>query len=227
MNVILYGATGMVGQGTLRECLADPSIERVLVVGRSSIGTKAPKLQELILKDFLDYSAVESQLAGYDACIFCLGISSVGMSETDYARITVEMPLAAAKVLLRLNPSMRFVYVSGSHADSTETSKTMWARVKGRAENSLFALPFKSVHAFRPGMIQPLNGEMSKSLTTSAAARFAAQVLLLLFPLARKIAPRRVTTTVELGRAMIHVARHGSPLTILEATDISSVVTPE
>src|SRR5579872_7391312 len=144
MKVIVFGATGMVGQGVLRECLIDPAVDAVLVVGRAPTGLDNPRLRELVLQDFLDFSRVESDLSGYDACFFCLGISSVGMTEAVYRRVTHDMALAAARTLVKLNPSMTFVFVSGAGADSSGNGSVMWARVKGDTENALLALPFKA-----------------------------------------------------------------------------------
>src|SRR5262249_54035884 len=141
MKVIIFGATGMVGQGALRECLMDGEVERVLVVGRSPTGQRATKLQEIIHDDFLDYGTIEAQLAGYDACFFCLGVSSIGMSEERYRHLTYDITLAAAKTLARLNPGMTFIYVTGAGTDSTEQGSRMWARIKGKTENDLLKLP--------------------------------------------------------------------------------------
>jgi len=151
MKIMLFGATGMVGQGVLRECLVDCDVTRVLCVGRKPTGQQHPKLSELVVPDMTDYSAVEDKLSGFDACFFCLGVSSVGMTETDYRRITYDLTLAAAQPLARLNPQMTFIYVSGAGTDSTERGSTMWARVKGATENALMRLPFRAAYMFRPG----------------------------------------------------------------------------
>src|SRR6202451_2609202 len=150
MKVVLFGATGMVGQGVLRECLRDPEVERVLVIGRSSIGNQDEKIREIVHRDFLDFSSIEDQLSGYDACFFCLGVSSVGTNEQDYTRVTYDYTMAAAQVLAKQNPGMTFVYVSGTGTDSSENGRLMGARVKGKTENALFKLPFKT-YIFRPG----------------------------------------------------------------------------
>src|SRR5580704_13129968 len=142
MNVILFGATGMVGQGVVRECLLDPSVQQVLSIVRTPSNQENPKLRELIHSNFFDYSAIESQLIGFDSCFFCLGVSSAGMSEDRYTRLTHDLTLAAASTLARLNPQMTFVYVSGAGTDSTASGRTMWARVKGRTENDILKLPF-------------------------------------------------------------------------------------
>ena len=151
MRILLFGATGMVGQGVLRECLVDGDVTRVLCVGRKPTGQQHPKLSELVVPDMSDYSAVEDKLSDFDACFFCLGVSSVGMSEADYRRITYDLTLAAAQPLARLNPQMTFIYVSGAGTDSTERGPTMWARVKGATENALMRLPFRAAYMFRPG----------------------------------------------------------------------------
>src|SRR6267378_2721490 len=163
MRVILFGATGMVGQGVLRECLINPAVERVLAVGRSATGQQHAKLRELVLQDFLDFSAVTGELTGYDACFFCLGVSSAGMTEAAYRRVTYDVTLAAARSLATINPAMTFIYVSGARTDSSERGRSMWARVKGQTENALLRLPFKSAYMFRPAAIQPLHGITSKT----------------------------------------------------------------
>jgi uncharacterized protein YbjT (DUF2867 family) len=219
MNVILFGATGMVGQGVLRECLLDPGVERVLVVVRSPTGISHTKLREVILRDFLDYSPIEKELAGYDACFFCLGVSSVGMSEADYSRTTYDITVAAAGTLARLNPAMTFIYVSGSGTDSSERGRTMWARVKGRTENALLRMPFRAVFMFRPGYIQPLHGVRSKTGWVTILYRLIGP----LYPLWKLLLPGFATTTEHLGRAMIRVARDGAPTPILESADIERI----
>lgn len=218
MKVILFGATGMVGQGALRECLLDPGVERVLTVGRGATGQQHEKLRELVHKDMGDYSTVEEALTGYDACFFCLGISSTGMSEQDYRRVTYDFALAAARTLVKLNPGMTFVFVSGTGTNSQ--SKTMWARVKGETENALLELPFKAAYMFRPAFIQPLHGITSRTPLYKAFYK----VLGPLYPLWKRLIPRQVTTTEELGRAMLQVVRRGAPKRILENWDINEVV---
>jgi len=217
MKVILFGATGMVGQGVLRECLLDPQVEAVLSVGRSTTGRTDPKLQELVLKDLFDYSSVETKLAGYDACFFCLGVSYAGMSEMDYRRVSYDLTLAAATVLARLNPRMTFIYVSGQGTDNTEQGRVMWARVKGATENALLKLPFKAAYMFRPGIIRPLHGVRSK--TTLYQAFYTALGPLLGF--LGWAFPDSLTTTEQVGKAMLHAARDGAPKTYLENPDIN------
>jgi uncharacterized protein YbjT (DUF2867 family) len=219
MQVIIFGATGMVGQGVLRECLIDPGIARVLVVGRSPTGVHDPKLAEIIHDDFLNYSAIEAQLTGYDACFFCLGVSSIGMSEERYRHLTYDLTLAAATTLARLNPQMTFTYVTGAGTDSTEQGPRMWARVKGKTENDLLKLPFKAAYMFRPGAIQPLHGARSKTAWVQAVYTATSP----LWSVLRRISPSLVTSTEQMGRAMIHVARQGYPRPVLEMTDINGI----
>ena len=219
MKVILFGATGMVGQGVLRECLLDAGVERVLAIGRSPTGQRHAKLREIVHRDFLDYSAIESELTGYDACFFCLGVSSVGMNEERYRHLTYDITLAAARTLARLNPQMVFVYVTGRGTDSTERGSLMWARVKGKTENDLLKLPFKAAYMFRPAGIQPLHGIRSKTGWVQAIYVGAAPLLSLL----NRVAPKYMTTTEQVGRAMIRVARDGFPRPVLESEDINGL----
>ena len=207
----------MVGQGVLRECLQDPSVERVLTIGRSAAGQRHDKLRELVVRDFADFSSIERDLSGYDACFFCLGITSAGMSEADYRRVTYDIAMAAARALVQLNPGMTFIFVSGAGADSSEKGRVMWARVKGQTENALLALPFKGVYVFRPAAIQPLNGIRSKTAWINAAYA----VLSPLYPVFKALFPKYVTTTKAVGRAMINVARRGAPQRVLENQDIN------
>ena len=219
MRVVLFGATGMVGQGVLRECLLDPDVESVLSVGRTATGQPHAKLRELEHRDFLDFSPIKNELAGFDACFFCLGVSSAGMKEDAYRRITYDFTMAAARRLARLNPDMTFVYVSGMGTDSSERGRTMWAKVKGKTENELLGLPFKAAYMFRPGLIVPLDGIKSK--TRLYRAFYAAMAPLL--PLLNAAFPKYVTTTEQVGRAMIKVARQGATKSVLENSDINAV----
>lgn len=180
MKVLIFGATGMVGQGVLRECLLDSAIEAVQVVGRSAFGVRNPKLQEIVQADLYRYSGIEAELKGFDACFFCLGVSSAGLSEQQYEHVTYTLALAAAETLSRLNPAMTFVYVSGAGTDSSEAGKIMWARVKGKTENALLRLPFKATYMFRPGVIQPAHGERSKTSAYRIGYAIAKPVLPLL-----------------------------------------------
>jgi uncharacterized protein YbjT (DUF2867 family) len=216
VKVILFGATGMVGQGVLRECLLAADVEHVLAVGRSASGQAHAKLRDLVHANLFDYSAVEKELSGYDACFFCLGITSLGMTEEAYTRITCDLTLAAGQTLAKLSPGSVFVYVSGTGTDSTEKGDRMWARVKGRTENALLRLPLKAC-MFRPGMIQALHGIQSKTKLYRAIYPLIAP----LFTLVRWLSPNSITTTERVGRAMLQVARDGAPQRIFEMADIN------
>jgi uncharacterized protein YbjT (DUF2867 family) len=217
MKAILFGGSGMVGQGVLRECLIDASVESVLSVGRSPLGVQHPKLRELRHDDFTDYSAIEPQLSGYDACFFCLGVSSIGMDEERYRHLTYDITMAAARTLVRLNPGMVFTYVTGRGTDSTEQGPRRWARVKGKTENDLLKLPFKAAYMFRPNGIQPLHGVRSKTGWINAVYAVTAPLLAYMV----RATPDQMTTSERLGRAMISVARNGYPKSILESADIN------
>ncbi len=222
MKIILFGASGMVGQGVLRECLIDPDVESVLAVVRSPLGQlqgKEKKVREIIHSDFTDFSALEDQWRGYDACFFCLGVSSFGMSEKDYTHVTKDFTLAAADPLSRLNPNMTFIYVSGAGTDSSERGRVMWARVKGETENRLLRLPFKGVYMFRPGLIQPLHGIKSKTALYRLIYLFMGPFI----PLLTALFPKTVTTTEQVGRAMIRIAKQGSQKRLLENQDINAL----
>jgi uncharacterized protein YbjT (DUF2867 family) len=217
--VILFGGSGMVGQGVLRECLRDPAVEAVLSVGRSSTGRSAPKLEELVRPDVADLSGVEDRLRGFDACFFCLGVSSVGTSEPEYRRVTYDLTLSVARTLVRLNPNMTFVYVSGAGTDSTERGRSMWARVKGQTENALLQMPFKGAYMFRPGVIQAVGGIRSKT----AMYRVLYVVLWPALWLAKAVSPDSITTTETIGRAMIRVAVAGAPARLLGTREINQL----
>ena len=216
MNVIIFGATGMVGAGVLTECLEDPRVRSVLVVGRRSCGVTHPKLRETLREDFFGYADATRVFKDLDACFFCLGVSSAGMSEAAYTRVTYDLTLAAAEALLALNPALTFCYVSGEGTDSSERGRFMWARVKGRTENQLLRMRFKA-YAFRPGFIQPLKGVRSKTRLYQAVYAVAGP----LFPLLRRLFPKHVTTTENVGRAMIRVAADGCAKRVLENPDIN------
>jgi uncharacterized protein YbjT (DUF2867 family) len=218
MKVIIFGATGMVGQGVLRECLQHEAIESVLAVTRAPLGQQHPKLRELVHADFGNYSTVGSQLSGYDACFFCLGITSVGMTEEAYRRITYEYAVAAGQALVERNPGMTFIFVSGTGTDSTEKGRTMWARVKGQAENALLKMPFHAVYCFRPAFIRPGPGIVPKT----RFLRWTYAVLAPLYPLLKMALPDHVTTTENVGRAMIAMARKGAGRGVLENRDINA-----
>lgn len=220
MKVLLFGATGMVGQGVLRECLLAPDVQLVQTVGRRATGVQHPKLRELELPDLMDYNSVQDQMSGFDACFFCLGVSSFRMKEEAYVRVTHDFTIAAAKVLSELNPRMTFIYVTGAGTDSSERGSTRWARVKGRTENDLLRLPFKAAYMFRPGFIEPMHGIRSKT----ALYRFLYNLAQPLFPLIRRAFPSVVLSTEQIGLAMLSVARHGAPKHILEVKDIRAVL---
>jgi uncharacterized protein YbjT (DUF2867 family) len=219
MKVLIFGATGMVGQGVLRECLRAPDVEVVQTVGRTRTGQLDPRLIEVVQPDLMDYRAVEAPLTGFDACFFCLGVSSVGMQEAEYARLTYDLTLAAAQTLARLNPQMTFVYVSGASTDSTEQGRSMWARVKGKTENALQRLPFKGVYLFRPGVIQPLNGARAKTRSYQLFYTLARPFLSTL----RALFPNQILSTEDIGLAMLAVARHGADKAVLETADIRAL----
>ncbi len=220
MNVLLFGATGMVGQGVLRECLRDPEVQRVQIVGRSSAGIEDPKLTEIIHQDLWHFDSIEASLAGFDACFFCLGISSAGMSESDYERVTYGITLAVAEILSRTNPRMTFIYVSGAGTDTSEHGRVMWARVKGKTENALLRLPFKGVYLFRPGFIEPMHGIKSKTRSYRILYSLSKPVL----PVLRWMFPSYILTTEDIGQAMLAVAKNGAPRQILETKDIRAAV---
>jgi len=209
----------MVGQGVLRECLLDPEVERVLSIVRGASGQQHAKLRELVHQDFLNFSAIESELSGFDACFFCLGVSSAGMKEERYRRITYDITMAAARTLARLNPGMTFIYVSGMGTDSSEHGRTMWARVKGKTENDLLRLPFRAAYMFRPALIMPLHGVKSRTRLVRVTYALIGPLL----PLLRAWMPKHVTTTEQVGRAMIKVAQQGWAKPVLENWDIDSI----
>ncbi|TFZ51962.1 epimerase [Serratia proteamaculans] len=221
MKIIIFGTSGMVGQGALRECLRDPQVTEVLSIGRSVLAHSHAKLRQLTLPDLSDLSAVEAQFAGYDACFFCLGVSSAGMNEARYRSLTYDLTLAAARPLARLNPAMTFIYVSGVGTDRSERGRSMWARVKGATENALLALPFHAV-MFRPGAIVPLHGIRSRTRIYDLLYR-------LFKPLwfgALRLFPRQVTTTERVGLAMLAVARHQTTLRVIEPEEINRLALP-
>jgi len=216
MKVILFGATGMVGQGVLQECLRSAEVESVLSIGRRPSRHQHGKLCEIVHLNLEDLFEIESELAGYDACFFCLGVSSIGMKERDYRWVTYEFALSAARTLARLNPEMTFIYVSGAGTDSSGKGSRMWARVKGETENAIFALPFKAAYAFRPAYIQPVGGVVPKV----AWMRALYAVFGPLYALWKGLFPQYVCTTEQVGRAMIRVARGGAPKRVVESRDI-------
>ena len=218
LRVVVFGATGMIGSGVLLECLRDPRVAAVLTVGRSESSQRHPKLTQVVHQDFLDYSAIQPRLAGYDACFFCLGASAVGMSEADYHRLTYDITIAAAGALLAANPEMTFCYVSGASTDSTERGRMMWARVKGKTENRLLAMSERS-YMFRPGFIVPVEGVRSKTKLYALIY----DVTRPLYPLLKRLFPNSLSTSDGLGRAMIAVAARGYPKRQLEIADINAL----
>ncbi|MFI6996464.1 epimerase [Nocardia sp. NPDC050175] len=221
MKVILFGATGMIGQGVLNECLRDERVEQVLAVGRSSLGIDNPKLRELVQSDPTDLTAIADELPEYDACFFCLGVSSVGMKEENYRRITYDLALTVGRTLAAANPALVFIYVSGQGTDSTERSRTMWQRVKGKTENDLLALPFQA-YMFRPGFVQPMDGVVSKTPLYRAAYAVTGPLI----PLLKRLAPNVVNDNREIGRAMIAVAASGSDTRVVTPREITARATP-
>ena len=207
----------MVGQGVLRECLLDPDVRRVVTVGRTPAGQQHPKLQDIVHADLLDLSPIESNLSGLDACFYCLGVTSSGMTEEAYTRVTYDMTMAAATTLSRLNPQLTFVFVSGAGTDSSEQGRIMWARVKGKAENALLRFPFKGAYMFRPGLIQPMHGIRSKTKSYRLFYAIAGPIV----PLLRRLFPKSITSTEQIGRAMLAVAKRGAPKVILDPVDIN------
>jgi uncharacterized protein YbjT (DUF2867 family) len=220
MKVLIFGATGMVGQGVLRECLLDPDVQLVQTIGRSATSLEHAKLREIVHQDMTSYAPLDDQLSGCDACFFCLGVSSSGIKENEYERVTYGITMAAAEALSRLNPLMTFIYVSGAGTDSSEHGRIMWARVKGRTENALLRLPFKAAYMFRPGVIEPLHGVRSKTPAYRIGYAFVGPLL----PLLRRAFPNSILTTEQIGLAMLSVAKHGAQKRILESKDIRAVL---
>ncbi|HET6402961.1 MAG TPA: epimerase [Candidatus Kapabacteria bacterium] len=219
LHVILTGATGMVGEGVLIEALAQPDVERVLILTRRPSGMSHPKLKEILVSDFYDLSNIESQLAGYNACFFCLGVSSIGMKEDAYRRVTYDLTMSVARTLSKLNSGMTFCYISGKATDSSEQGRMMWARVKGKTENDLMKLPFRRVFAFRPGMLRAT--KVMKN--TLKYYKYVAW----LYPALRFLYPSGVSTLKELGLAMIHVSARGYDKPVLEVNDIVAAAREE
>lgn len=215
LNLIITGATGMVGEGVLHEALRDPNVECVLIVNRKPSGVTHLKLKEIVHNDFFDLTPIESQLAGYDACLFCLGVTSVGKKEAEYRHLTYDLTMNFARTLADRNPNMTFCYISGMSTDSTEHGKYMWARVKGKTENDLMKLPFKRVYAFRPGYIHPMQGMRH----TQKYYKY----ITWMYPFLRLVVPNRVSTLGEVAQAMLRVALRGYPKPILEVSDINSL----
>jgi uncharacterized protein YbjT (DUF2867 family) len=212
IKAIITGATGMVGEGVLHECLQHDEVEKVLVLGRKPCGIAHPKLREIIHGNLYDLATIANQLTGFNACFFCLGTSSVGKSETEYYKVTYTLTLHVAETLSKLNPDMAFCYISGAGTDSTEKGNIRWARVKGKTENDLMKLPFKRIYAFRPGFLQPTKG-LKNTLSLY-------KVFGWLYPFVRAVLPNHISTLKELGLAMIHSVTKGYEKQILEVKDI-------
>jgi len=219
MRVVLFGASGMVGQGVLRECLLATDVSQVLLIGRSALGVTDAKVREIVLADVGDLSSVREELAGLDACFFCLGVSSAGMKEEAYTRVTYELTMRVAHTLVEVAPQMVFVYVSGAGTDSSEKGRSMWARVKGATENALLAMSFRGAYMFRPGLIQPMYGIRSKTPAYQAVLT----VFGWLIPAIRKMFPKSVTTTEKIGLAMLQAVRKGYPKKVLDPEDINTL----
>ena len=215
---IITGTTGMVGKGVLLECLDSPDVESVLVVNRQSLGFQHPKIKEVVHKDFFDLSAIVEEMKGYDTCFFCLGVTSAGLTEQAYTQLTYDLTLNFAKTFISQNPASVFCYVSGAGTDSTEKGRVMWARVKGRTENALLAMPFKAAYMFRPGFIEPMKGIKSRTKLYNTLY----VILRPLFPLFRAM-PKYATDTVRVGKAMINVATKGYEKKLLECKDINTI----
>ncbi len=215
IKAILTGATGMVGEGVLHECLQHPAVETVLVIGRRPCGVVHPKLKEIIHADFHNLSPIEHELSGYNACFFCLGVSSVGMKEPEYTHLTYNLTMHVAETLVKVNSNMTFCYISGASTDSTEKGKMMWARVKGKTENDLLKLPFQQVYNFRPGIIEPTKG-LKNTLPYY-------KYFLWLLPIVKTIAPNYISSLKEIGLAMINAVTQGYDKKILEVKDIAAL----
>jgi uncharacterized protein YbjT (DUF2867 family) len=215
IKVILTGATGMVGEGILFACLEHPDVKQVLVVSRKPYGGVHPKIKDLIVPDIFDLDKVSDQLTGYDACFYCAGISSRGLDEKAYSRITYDTTMHFAKTLANLSPNMVFSHISGSHTDSTERGGIMWARVKGKTENALMRLPFKMVYNFRPGLMKPTNKQKN--------VKSYYKVISWLYPLLKIIFPKQVSTMQQVGLAMVNSVLKGYPKQVLEIKDIKAL----
>jgi hypothetical protein len=216
IRTIIFGSTGMIGQGVLKECIDDPNVESILLINRSPLHIQNAKIKEIIHKDFYDFSPLVNEFSGYDTCLFCLGITSVGMKEADYHKVTYDIAVKAAEALLATGKDFTFCYISGAGTDSTEKGKRMWARVKGKLENKLLSMPFKNVYMFRPGYIQPRKGIRSKTKWYNAVYLIFKPLYLLLKPF-----NSLVTDTTAMGKAMINAAVKGYPKKIIEVRDIN------
>lgn len=219
IKVIITGSTGMVGKGVLMECLENPAVSSVLLINRNSIGIEHEKIKELIIEDFHNLSPFREALSGYDACYFCLGVSAFRMKEREYNEITYKITLHLAKLLSDINPELSFCYVSGVGTDSSEQGRSMWARVKGKTENTILKLGFKSAYLFRPGYIQPMKGIRSRTSMYNTMYTFIKPF----YPIFKWIIPNKVTNTVNIGKAMIYTTLKGADKTILYNKDINEL----
>lgn len=219
MNVVLFGATGMIGAGALLECLADPRVTSVIAIVRSPLGRTHPKLREVQHTDFFNYAALRTEFAACDACFFCLGISSLGLNEAAYTHVTYDIAMAAGREMLAANPRMTFCFVSGVGTDSTEQGRTMWARVKGKTENAILALGFKAAYMFRPGYIQPIGDVRSKTKWVQGLYNVVAPF----YPLIHRLLPDNTTTSANFGKALIEVASGGYSKSILYSADMNAL----
>jgi uncharacterized protein YbjT (DUF2867 family) len=217
VKVILFGATGMVGQSALRECLLDDRVKEVLAVGRSLTGKQHEKLREVELNSLTELSIIEHGITGFDACFFCVGVSAAGMKEEEYTKITYDLTLSVAETLVGKNPNMTFIYITGRGTDSSEKGNSKWARVKGKTENALLRLPFKAAYMLRPSFILPLHGVKSKTRWYQTLY----DILKPFNPLLLKL--KGVITSEELGKAMIHIAKNGYPRSIIESYEIKKI----
>lgn len=215
IRVIITGASGMVGEGVLHECLKSDLVKEVLVLGRRTCGTTHPKLKELLHSNFHDLSPVAEQLTGFDACFFCAGVSSVGKKKDEFYHLTYTLTMHVAETLAKQNSNMTFCYVSGAGTDSTEKGRLMWARVKGKTENDLTKLPFAQVYNFRPGFIIAIKGMKN---TLSYYKYFS-----WLIPIIKTLAPNMIVRLQDIGKAMLNAATKGYKKQILEVKDIKEL----
>ncbi|HEY5881570.1 MAG TPA: hypothetical protein VIU11_21860 [Nakamurella sp.] len=219
MNAVIFGATGMVGQAVLRTCLADPAVDRIVLVLRTPVPDTDPRIVQIIHRDFHDFSSLAGDLADLEVCLFCLGVTSAGKKEPEYRRVTFDITLTAARVLADVNPGMVFEYVSGQGTDSSERGRVMWARVKGETENAVIALPLRG-YGIRPGFIRPMIGVRSKTRFYAAAYR----ALGWLYPMLARVAPNHVITSEELGRAMLAIAARRPDERIFDTASMKALI---
>lgn len=212
LKVIITGATGMVGEGILQECLVNPRVEKVLLISHKPSGYTDDKIEEILHADFNNIATIGEKIKSYDACYFCAGVSSLGLDEKQYTNVTYDLTLNFAKALAVHNPQMTFCYVSGAGTDSSEKGKLMWARVKGKTENDLMQLPFKAVYNFRPAFMKATKG--------AKHVKSFYKIINVLFPFFRMFSKTYFLTLQEVGKAMINISIKGYPKSILEVKDI-------